>query len=177
MRKTGEGILTRLFEHNRNNQKNYWTEAIAITTSNDILGPTEISYLEHRFYQLAKEANRYIVMNGNEPTLGNPTEEKQSELEEFIDYSKILVVTLGHIVFEPLVSQVIKHNEIELHCTGNGAKAKGIRTTDGFVVKKGSILSDHFTNSCPKYAKKKREHYQDIINDRTLLEDDIQTIR
>lgn len=80
-------------------------------------------------------------------------------------------------MFEPLVSQVIKHNEIELHCTGNGAKAKGIRTTDGFVVKKGSILSDHFTNSCPKYAKKKREHYQDIINDRTLLEDDIQTIR
>ena len=29
--------------------------------------------------------NRYIVKNGNEPTLGNPTEEKQSELEEFID--------------------------------------------------------------------------------------------
>lgn len=50
--------------------------------------------LEHRFYQLAKEANRYIVKNGNEPTLGNPTEEKQNESEEFIDYSKIFVGTL-----------------------------------------------------------------------------------
>lgn len=84
VRKNGEGILTRLLEHNRNNQKDYLTEAIAITISNHILGPIEISYLENRFYHLAKEANRYIVKNGNEPTLGNPTEEKQSELEEFI---------------------------------------------------------------------------------------------
>ncbi|WP_295252514.1 GIY-YIG nuclease family protein [uncultured Catenibacterium sp.] len=171
VRKNGEGILTRLLEHNRNNQKDYWTEAIAITTSNDILGPTEISYLENRLYQLAKEANRYIVKNGNEPTLGNPTEEKQSELEEFIDYSKILVGTLGHKVFEPLIIETNTQNELELHCAGNGAKAIGIRTADGFVVKKGSILSDHFTNSCPKYTKKKREHYQDIIYDHTLLED------
>lgn len=51
----------------------------------------------------------YIVKNGNEPTLGNPTEEKQSELEEFIDYSKTLVGTLGHKVFEPLISQAITH--------------------------------------------------------------------
>lgn len=40
-----------------------------------------------------------------------------------------------------------------------------------FVVKKGSILSDHFTNSFPKYTKKKRDPYKDIINDPSLLED------
>ena len=54
-------FLNRLLEHNRNPKKDYWTEAIAITTSNDSLGPTEISYLEHRFCQLAIEANRYEV--------------------------------------------------------------------------------------------------------------------
>lgn len=32
------------------------------------------------------------------------------------------------------------------------------------------MLSDCLINRCPKYTKKKREHYQDIINDRTLLE-------
>ena len=74
-------------------------------------------------------------------------------------------------MFEPLVSQFITHNEIELHCTDNGAKAIVIRTADSFVVKKGSILSDYFIHSFPKYAKKKREHYQDIINNRSLLED------
>lgn len=49
VRKNGEGILNRLVEHNRNSKKDYWTEAIALTTSNDSLGPTEISYLEHQF--------------------------------------------------------------------------------------------------------------------------------
>ncbi len=43
VRKNGEGILNRLVEHSRNPKKDYWTEAIAITTSNDSLGPTEIS--------------------------------------------------------------------------------------------------------------------------------------
>jgi len=34
-------------------------------------------------------AKRYLVKNSNDPTLGNITEEKESELEEFIDYAKI----------------------------------------------------------------------------------------
>ena len=84
-RKNGEGILNRLMEHKRNPEKDYWTEAIFFTTSNNSLGPTEISYLENRFCNLAIAANRYDVKNGNDPTQGNITEEKESEMEEFID--------------------------------------------------------------------------------------------
>lgn len=58
---------------------------------------------------------------------------------------------------------MITHNEIELFCIGNGAKAKGILTADGFVVKKGSILSDHFTNSCPKYSKMKNHKHKHMM--------------
>lgn len=174
VRKNGEGILNRLVEHNRNPKKDYWTEAIAITTSNDSLGPTEISYLEHRFCQLAVEANRYIVKNGNDPTPGNPSEEKQSELEDFIDYAKVIVGTLGHKVFVPLVS-VDTDSSVdgsELFCTRNDAKAIGIRTPDGFVVKKGSVISSKQTKSCPKHIIKKREQYKDQIDaDYMLLED------
>lgn len=80
-RKNGEGILNRLQEHKRNPEKDYWTEAIVFTTSNNSFGPTEISYLENRFCNLALEANRYEVKNGNDPTPGNITEEEESELE------------------------------------------------------------------------------------------------
>lgn len=58
-RKNGEGILNRLQEHKRNPEKDYWTEAIVFTTSNNSFGPTEISYLENRFCNLALQANRY----------------------------------------------------------------------------------------------------------------------
>lgn len=175
VRKNGEGILNRLIEHNRNPKKDYWTEAIAITTSNDSLGPTEISYLEHRFCQLATEAKRYEVKNGNDPTPGNPSEEKQSELEDFIDYAQVIIGTLGHKVFVPLI--VVDDNpdndSVELFCKRNGVNAIGVRTADGFVVKKGSSISEKTTKSCPEYALKKRQQYKDQIDENYVLREDI----
>jgi len=174
VRKNGEGILNRLLEHNRNPKKDYWTEAIAITTSNDSLGPTEISYLEHRFCQLAIEANRYDVKNGNDPTPGNPSEEKMSELEDFIEYAEVIIGTLGHKVFVPLVSDTSDDSAAaseELYCTRNGVHAVGVRTADGFVVKKGSTIALKLTKSCPEYVTKKREQCKTQINGDTLLED------
>ncbi len=56
--KNGEGLLYRLQEYRRNPDKDYWTEAVAFTTSNDSFGPTEISYLENRFVSLSLEAKR-----------------------------------------------------------------------------------------------------------------------
>ena len=73
------------------------------TTTNNSFGPTEISYLENRFCNMAIEAGRYVVKNGNDPNPGNITEETESELEEFIDYAKIVMGTLGHKVFEPYI--------------------------------------------------------------------------
>ena len=102
VRKNGEGILYRLMEHKRNAQKDYWTEAVIFTTSNNSFGSTEISWLEHRFTSMAVNAKRYVVKNGNEPTQGHVTEEKESELEEFVDYAKIVMGALGFKVFEPL---------------------------------------------------------------------------
>ena len=72
-RKNGEGVLNRLSEHKRNPDKDYWTEAVIFTTSNNSFGPTEISFLENRFCGMAQNAKRYTVKNGNDPTHGNIT--------------------------------------------------------------------------------------------------------
>lgn len=69
-RKCGEGILFRLHEHKRNPDKDYWTKAIIFTTSNNSFGPTEISYLENRFCNLAKEAKRHHVDTDASPRVG-----------------------------------------------------------------------------------------------------------
>ncbi len=60
-RENGQGILYRLQEHKRNPDKDYWTEAVVFTTSNNSFSPTEISYLENRFTNMAAGAKRYIV--------------------------------------------------------------------------------------------------------------------
>ena len=174
-RKNGEGILNRLQEHKRNPEKDYWTEAIVFTTSNNSLGPTEISYLENRFCNMALKAKRYEVKNGNDPTPGNITEEKESEMEEFIDYAKVIMGTLGHKVFEPLNKPVIaatqasndtvEEDAIELHLERTiknvgKVEANGKQTAEGFVVLQGSSISPVDDDTVPAVIKERRVRHQ-----------------
>ena len=160
VRKNGEGILYRLYEHRRNSDKDYWNEAVVFTTSNNSFGPTEISYLENRFTNLALKANRYVVKNGNEPSSGGvPTEEKESELEEFLDDAKIIMGVLGYKIFEPLnripiielneatqtettpqTTEIVLYLERNNKKSGKLIKATCVRTSEGFVVKAGSMF-------------------------------------
>ena len=55
-RKNGEGVLLRIQEHTRDNHADYFNDVIILTTQNNSFGPTEISYLENKFTQLAKDA-------------------------------------------------------------------------------------------------------------------------
>lgn len=181
-RKNGEGILYRLQEHKRNPDKDYWTEAVVFTTANNSFGPTEISYLEHRFCKLAVEAKRYKVKNGNDPTPGHITEEKECELEEFIEYAEIIMGTLGHKVFIPLQGTTTVSSddstttaavEQELHLKHSKIKATGRRTSDGFVVLKGSQVSITEAKSCPGTIRNLRQKYADKISDDGRLTEDI----
>lgn len=182
-RKNGEGILNRLQEHKRNPEKDYWTEAIVFTTTNNSFGPTEISYLENRFCNLAMEANRYEVKNGNDPTLGNVTEEKESELEEFIDYARIIMGTLGHKVFVPLTENKVEDTKsdsgsreinLQLKRTIKGVgliEAGGRQTSEGFVVLKGTHISPNDDNTIPAILREQRKGT--ALDDNGCLMEDI----
>ena len=180
-RKNGEGILNRLLEHRRNPDKDYWIEAVAITTTDDTFGPTEISYLENRFCNLAVDAKRYTVKNNNDPTQGHITEEKESELESFIDYTKIILGTLGYKIFVPFVeseTEIYKPGydiapEPILLLNNKKANARGKRTSDGFVVFKGSQIALSPTPSCPDTIKRLREKHQSKIDKNGILLEDI----
>ncbi|KMK75264.1 methionine sulfoxide reductase [Alkalihalobacillus pseudalcaliphilus] len=186
VRKNGEGILCRLQEHKRNSNKDYWTEAVVFTTSNNSFGPTEISYLENRFTKIAKEAERYVVKNGNDPTSGNITEEKESELEEFIDYTKIIMGTLGHKVFERLADSKttitsnndvfesddrILHMKRKIRKSGRIIEANCKQTSEGFVVLRGSGIEREGSNSIPPGIKETRKSAK--IDDGGILQEDI----
>lgn len=185
-RKNGEGILYRLMEHKRNPEKDYWTEAIVITTSNNSFGPTEISYLENRFCKLAIEARRYEVKNGNDPTPGNITEEKESEMEEFIDYSKVIMGTLGYKLFEPVINksciekqdnqEIAETDQIPLYLERviknvGRVNANGIQTSEGFVVFSGSRISPQDDNTIPAVIKERRKSAPIDING--ILKEDL----
>lgn len=185
VRKNGEGILYRLQEHKRNPDKDYWTEAVVFTTSNNSFGPTEISYLENRFCNLAMEAKRYLVKNGNDPTSGNITEEKESELEEFIDYTKIVMGTLGHKVFDKFIENKVTNENLDAsdneelllyikrksRKSGKVIEANCKQTNEGFVVLKGSHIETIDSDSIPPGIKDARQ--KAAIDEPGILQEDV----
>lgn len=177
VRKNGEGLSIRLQEHKNNPEKDYWNEAIVFTAQNDSLGPTEISYLENKFCSMATDAARYVVKNGNEPNPGNITEEKESEMEEFVDYARIVMGVLGHKVFEPVIQYeepkpIHKIKSPTFFFKGK-YNASAIMTSEGFVVLKGSQISLKLYPSAKGSAVKARSQYKDKITDKGILLEDI----
>lgn len=181
IRKNGEGILGRLREHKRNPDKNYWTEAVVFTTSNNSFGPSEISYLEDRFTNMALAAKRYAIKNAN-MSYAKITEEKESELEEFIDYAKIVMRTFGYKVFEPLLESIApappevsrtKSDRPTFFIKRSGANAKGCLTSKGFVVLSGSVIRKDTVPSCSDYVRKLRKDNKKYIDSNSVLQKDV----
>lgn len=179
-RKNGDGLLCRLLEHKRNQKEKYWSdwnEVIVFTTQNDSFGPTEISYLENKFTNMAKQSGRYDVKNGNDPNPGNFTEEKESELLEYIDYARIIMGVLGHKVFEPLVKSLENLTNSIPHTSGitffapSKYKATATITAEGFVLLKNSEINLTLFKSASDSTIKARKKYKSKICNNITTED------
>lgn len=176
VRKNKEGILYRVLEHLKD--EFYFTDVVILTTQNSSFGPTEISFLENKFTNLAKEAQRYIVKNGNEPNPGNVTEEKESELEDFVEYSKMVLGVLGYKIFVPLINNELSSITEEIYSLNSKTKksdlvikAKCKRTNEGFVVLKDSMIEMNDSETLPKSIKLLRDTLREnneIVNGRII---------
>lgn len=180
-RKNGSGVLRRILEHVSEEKLEYFTHAIVIITSDDSFGPTEISYLENALYQKALAAGRVCTTNSNDPSPGNTTEEKKAELDEFIEFAKIAIRSLGYRLFDPAdeaktttasTTSGTEQTEPLLYLDGSGASGQGRQTADGFVVLAGSKLREEMTPSAPDSVKANRARYAERISrDYELMQD------
>ena len=105
IRNGGGAILTRLAEHDK--KKDFWTEAFVFTNTNDMFGPTELNFLENTFCNMAIDAGRFEVKNGNNPNQGN-IKKREAELEPYIYDAETLLSILGYKVFEPAEEDIIE---------------------------------------------------------------------
>lgn len=181
-RKNGEGVLLRIQEHTRDTHADYFNDVIILTTQNNSFGPTEISYLENKFTQLAKQAGRYIVKNGNDPNPGNVTEEKESELDEIIENTLMIIGTLGYRVFVPMTKKVSQdltdNHSTYLYLKRKTKKSNKVieatceRTTEGFVVLDGSQVEIKDSPYLPASLKEMRQNLiaSRVIQDGVLKE-------
>lgn len=153
-----ESVLKRL--NQQLTQKDFWHEAIVFINSKDkTLNKAQVKYLENRLHDIATIADRYKVDNSVIPTQSSISESDKAEMEEYIENIKLLVNTLGHKVFEDKreVKQKQKQ-DIFIIKAARGADALGEPTSEGFVVFKGSKVSNSTVPSMtPSFIKLRQQ--------------------
>jgi hypothetical protein len=161
-----ENILKRL--NQQLTQKDFWNEAIIFISKDENLNKAHIKYLENRLHDIAKSANRYKVDNSIIPTQSSISESDKAEMEEFIEYIKMLVNTLGHKVFDEKREFKPKQKQDYFYIkAARGADGQGEPTSDGFVVFKNSKASSTLVNSISSNFKTFRQR---LINDGVLVD-------
>jgi hypothetical protein len=165
-----ENVYSRLVQHV--SEKEFWNEAVVFISKDENLNKAHIKYLESRLHELATKAARFQIENGNTPTKSSISESDQAEMEEFIEYVRMLINTMNFKVFEPLIKEElnddVKTEELVLK-GARGAVGKGKRTTDGLVVFKGSELASSTVPSFPKGFNSLRA---DLLNGESVIKEE-----
>lgn len=168
-------LIQHLRDHSADKEKYYWTTAV-IFTGRD-LNKALVRYLEDRLVQLARDSKRYKVLTKNTYSKTVMKESHVAAMEEFIDNIKILINALGYKVLEPTVVQSSapgKEQQETLYLNLGNARAKGIVTTEGFVVFAGAEINQKTSvKSLSKGAANRREKLMasDKVKDLVTVED------
>ena len=130
------------------------------TSNDDLLNKAHVKYLENRFYCLAQDSGRAVIINSTVPTCSSISEYDEAMLQEFISNARLLVNTLGYKLFDTLEeSSVGQQNEPTCFFinAARGAAAKGLVVADGFAVLKGSTIASPVVPSMAESLRRLRD--------------------
>lgn len=172
-----EDVLYRLNQHIQNGDREWqdWSECVVFTSKDNQLNKAMIKYLESSLYDLAVKADRGEVVNGNRPRKSSLSEPDAAEMDEYLDNLRLLMGTLGYRFLEPSIAKDMGREDNMFYLSKkSGCDARGVIVDDGFVVLKGSVVSDGIADSFrSKGYNLLRERLVDegVIRDRTFVKD------
>lgn len=148
----GDPILPRLNQHE--SKKDWWTHAVAFTSKDQNLNKAHIQYLESRLVQLAAQAKRCQLDNGNTPLAPSLSEADRADAESFVQDILLCMPILGYPFFEQ--ASEAKAISRHYHLSARGVQAEGFESSEGFVVLKGSQAAVDERPSIHGYLKEMR---------------------
>lgn len=134
---TGD-LRSRLTTHNK--EKEFWQRVLVLISRTNSLTQTHSRFLECYCLQATKKAGRYQAENGNSGSKPHTPVPLEADCLEIFETGRTILATLGYPIFDPVAKpESVGSGTDEFHCTAAGTKAKGLYTSEGFVVLKGSI--------------------------------------
>jgi hypothetical protein len=157
----GDPVRPRLESHFA--KKDFWTRAVFFVAGAGQLNKAHVQFLECRLVQLAKEAKRLPLENGNEPTEPTLSEADRADMDVFLHNLLSMLPVLGIHAFEKSEQATPTSSKAEgpmsLTCRGKGVVATGYETTQGFVVNSGSEAVS-LTDEMPSFSTHVRPVYK-----------------
>jgi hypothetical protein len=148
----GDPVGPRLDQHA--SKKDFWITAITFTSKDENLNKAHVQYLESRLVELATKAKRCVLDNGNVPTLPSLAEAEAADAEGFLAEIRLCLPLLGLSVFTPAA---VSSTKKPMQINAKGVAAKGLPTSEGFVVTAGSNAVIEEVPSCPEAVRSMRE--------------------
>jgi hypothetical protein len=161
-----ENVYKRLTTHIK--EKAFWTEVIVFSSKDDNMTKAHIQYLENRLIEIMKRNSNYELVNANDGKHTKLPEYAQADMEEYLNNIKILLPSLGYDVF-PKTSRRRAKKDQELSLSVKSVSAKGYLSQNGFVILKGSEISNDPKSTMSSGYRKKRER---LISSGGIIEQD-----
>lgn len=149
----GDPVYDRLVKHQ--SEKDFWTTAYFFSSKDENLNKAHIQFLEHRLIQIAKNAKRCSLENGNSPTAPSLSEAEKADAESFLDEMLLCFPVLGVSIFESVQTPPKRAQLFQL--LRKGVLATGFESADGFVVTAGATAVLECVPSMHAYAKDLRD--------------------
>ncbi|NSY16157.1 GIY-YIG nuclease family protein [Neorhizobium sp. AL 9.2.2] len=100
----GDSVIDRLKSHSKDPSKDFWTRACLVTSKDLNLTKAHVRYLESRFVEITKLADRANVANGNEPARKSLPESDIADMEFFIAQVQVVLPVVGFDFLRPKVN-------------------------------------------------------------------------
>lgn len=141
----GDDISTRLRNHSRDSDKDYWDRFIAVTSKDMNLTKAHVKYLEGRLLALLADAKKCELKNKTEPSFDRLPEADISDMESFLEELQLILPVIGVDFFrKPQVKQVASDGPQEpvvrfnLKNVPKGIDATAVEVDGEFVVLAGA---------------------------------------
>jgi hypothetical protein len=97
----GDSVVDRIKLHAKDAAKDFWTRVCIVTSKDMNLTKAHVRYLESRFVELTKAAERANVANSNEPARKALPESDTADMEFFITQVQVILPVVGFDFLRP----------------------------------------------------------------------------
>jgi hypothetical protein len=149
--------------------KDFWNRIVFFISKDENLTKAHVRYLEGRLIDIAKLAERAVLMNSQGSGSKLPESDRE-DMEVFLEKMQQVLPALGVEVFVPTVSIQESEDKRELlSCKIKDVSATGYLTPNGIVVLSGSQAVLHERASAKKYPWA-LTHRNNLIEEKHLVE-------